>query len=242
MTNIIVGAIAGGVAGAVGYFLANKFHNKEKAKTLYVVYMMAIFFPLNTILLNVFVPNNDFLQKMQVEMENNLSEESKKKIEEKNNPLYVRTLSQKGIKRLNTENLFLWNHLRLELSKKSKVMCSGLWSGKINDEETIKALELFTPAELADWIKISTLAIESELKNTNYYRTSAQNFQESLKDLAEQLNEDDRIKFATISQQGPNANDEDGCYALMIIMNYIEKNKNQNAEYLARHLAELIAQ
>lgn len=242
MTNIIIGAIAGGVAGAVGYFLANKFHNKDKAKTLYVVYMMAIFFPLNLFLLNIFAPNDDFLQNMQIEMEKKLSEESLKIIEEKNNPFYVKMLSQKGIKRLNTENLFLWNHLRLELSKKSKVMCSGLWSGKINDEETINALKLFTPAELSDWVKISTVAIESELKNTNYYRTSAQNLQVSLKDLAEQLNEDDRIRFATVSQQGPNANDEDGCFALMIIMNYIEKNKNQNAEYLARHLAELIAQ
>lgn len=242
MTNIIIGAIAGGVAGAVGYFLANKFHNKDKAKTLYVVYMMAIFFPLNLFLLNIFAPNDDFLQNMQIEMEKKLSEESLKIIEEKNNPFYVKMLSQKGIKRLNTENLFLWNHLRLELSKKSKVMCSGLWSGKINDEQTINALKLFTPAELSDWVKISTVAIESELKNTNYYRTSAQNLQVSLKDLAEQLNEDDRIRFATVSQQGPNANDEDGCFALMIIMNYIEKNKNQNAEYLARHLAELIAQ
>jgi hypothetical protein len=43
MTLVMIGAVAGGVSGAAGYFVAGKFHGEEKVETLYPLYAAALF-------------------------------------------------------------------------------------------------------------------------------------------------------------------------------------------------------
>jgi hypothetical protein len=43
MNLVMLGALAGGVSGAAGYFLAGKFHEEEKIETLYPVYAIVFF-------------------------------------------------------------------------------------------------------------------------------------------------------------------------------------------------------
>jgi hypothetical protein len=39
----MLGAIAGGVSGAVGYFIAGKFHGDEKVTQIYPIYAVILF-------------------------------------------------------------------------------------------------------------------------------------------------------------------------------------------------------
>lgn len=43
MNIVMIGAVAGGVSGAVGYFLAGKFHGDEKGTQIYPIYAVALF-------------------------------------------------------------------------------------------------------------------------------------------------------------------------------------------------------
>jgi hypothetical protein len=43
MTLVMLGAVAGGVSGAAGYFVAGKIHKEEKAESLYPLYAAALF-------------------------------------------------------------------------------------------------------------------------------------------------------------------------------------------------------
>ena len=43
MNIVILGAMAGGISGAVGYFLAGKVHGSEKGNELYPLYAVALF-------------------------------------------------------------------------------------------------------------------------------------------------------------------------------------------------------
>jgi hypothetical protein len=43
MDHILLGAIAGGFSGSVGYLVAGKFHGKEKGESIYPMYAAALF-------------------------------------------------------------------------------------------------------------------------------------------------------------------------------------------------------
>ncbi|MEA9358180.1 hypothetical protein SHI21_18240 [Bacteriovorax sp. PP10] len=43
MNNLMIGAVAGGLSGAVGHFLAGKFHGNEKGQKIYPVYSATFF-------------------------------------------------------------------------------------------------------------------------------------------------------------------------------------------------------
>lgn len=43
MNLLMLGAVAGGVSGAAGYFIAGKFHDEEKIETIYPMYAAALF-------------------------------------------------------------------------------------------------------------------------------------------------------------------------------------------------------
>lgn len=43
MNIVMIGAVAGGVSGAVGYFLAGKFHGAEKVNQIYPLYAVSLF-------------------------------------------------------------------------------------------------------------------------------------------------------------------------------------------------------
>lgn len=54
MNLLVLGALAGGLSGAIGFFLAGRFHGEEKGEKLYPVYS-ASFFGL-MILASKFIP------------------------------------------------------------------------------------------------------------------------------------------------------------------------------------------
>lgn len=39
----MIGAVAGGVSGAAGFFLAGRFHGEEQGEKLYPIYSLALF-------------------------------------------------------------------------------------------------------------------------------------------------------------------------------------------------------
>ena len=43
MNLLMLGALAGGVSGAAGYFVAERFHDQEKIDTIYPMYAAAFF-------------------------------------------------------------------------------------------------------------------------------------------------------------------------------------------------------
>lgn len=43
MGLLMLGAVAGGVSGAAGYFIAERFHDEEKIETIYPMYAAALF-------------------------------------------------------------------------------------------------------------------------------------------------------------------------------------------------------
>lgn len=43
MNQIILGALAGGFSGSFGFFIANKFHGKEKGEAWYPAYAAILF-------------------------------------------------------------------------------------------------------------------------------------------------------------------------------------------------------
>lgn len=43
MNYLLVGAVAGGVSGAIGYFLAGKVHGVEKGQKIYPMYSATFF-------------------------------------------------------------------------------------------------------------------------------------------------------------------------------------------------------
>lgn len=46
MNLLIIGAVAGGLSGAAGYFLAEKIHGKERIEAIYPAYAAALFIAL----------------------------------------------------------------------------------------------------------------------------------------------------------------------------------------------------
>ena len=43
MNVVMIGAVAGGVSGAIGYFLAGKVHGTEKGNQIYPLYSVVLF-------------------------------------------------------------------------------------------------------------------------------------------------------------------------------------------------------
>ncbi len=43
MNYLMIGAVAGGISGAAGHFLAGKFHGDEKGEKIYPVYSATFF-------------------------------------------------------------------------------------------------------------------------------------------------------------------------------------------------------
>ncbi len=43
MNIVMIGAVAGGISGAVGFFFASKVHGDEKGNQLYPIYAVTIF-------------------------------------------------------------------------------------------------------------------------------------------------------------------------------------------------------
>jgi len=146
-------------------------------------------------------------------------------------------LARDGMKRLSTKELFTWNEVRLEISKKSTEACSKFWLGGIKDKELLSVVGSLS-SELQDkWAAISTNAMRMELQKVEYGKATKEDVLKGFLFIKDIMPPAEQIRFAKTIQGGSKINSEDACWAMKKVMGGV----NEIPQHLALNLLKYFA-
>ncbi|MBI2519301.1 MAG: hypothetical protein HYV97_02740 [Bdellovibrio sp.] len=149
---------------------------------------------------------------------------------------YVYELAEKGMKRLDYVDLEKWNRIRAQLASVSPKVCTGFWNGKLTEDDLIAAFSRLGEDVAGQWFAITNAAVAAEFDEQRYAAASAEDFSKGLQLIASHL-EKDKEKMTRILDLGGNANDEDSCWIMRVLINEGEKLDKGIKEKYLRYLA-----
>ncbi len=247
--EILVAGIGGGIGGGLGTLLGRKFENKT-AKTVATLVPILLFAQIapsiyrNSKIKDMISPPSKFELVMRKSGE-----------EFKDHPILNKAIygmnageahaftmqkTKQGLKRLSFEELKTWNSIRIEMAKVNPIMCAIFWTGKgITSEVIEKTLSSLNETDALNFIRISLKAAILEIEQAPYEIPPADTIQTALKNIAAGLNKEDGERFGAVLISGVNATNEDGCWAIMLMLKGSESMKDPDREQFLRAMASL---
>jgi hypothetical protein len=158
----------------------------------------------------------------------------------KNPSNYTRTLTSKGLKRINDQDLLDRGKLLLAISKVGgEQICSGFMTGIMDEKVLFEALEKLPDEDLNGFILIVKKALLAELNQTPFFIVSEKDFKIIIDKYLSLLPEHEGQKlwevFNLISEKKP-VTLKDGCDGTMIFYGNLNKLSKSDAGNLLRYL------
>lgn len=248
--SIAVGALAGGIGGAfIGRFA---YKDKKIKSKLGLVFGLVLFSVVNTVgkmdfvkdpVMSLFDSNyrvkSLVTKELKALMQDKRVLDKLKTMNAQEGALYGRSLSKNGISKFNGEDLFLWNRLRLKLASTSDKVCSGLWTGKITEDNIYTALSSLSPKDIDLYIGMTKKAIDLELEGKPKLSIDPKLFQTAFQSIKEHESIEDGVKMDIFLGQGVNLSDEDACFMIKKLMKGVSKINKKEAEGMLKYWASL---
>lgn len=153
-------------------------------------------------------------------------------------PAQVRLKTSEGYHRLEAEDLYQWNRLRLKMGKINTKLCSAFWKGGVKDEDIFKAMESFNEEELKSWARISGEAFKSSwlVKSSPDYPEDMAS--KSLLSISLTLPKDERNRFFEGLQKTEGVDEQTACWLFKKTLNWIDQNRGKGSEPLLYFFAK----
>ncbi len=250
---VVLGALAGGLAGAIIGFSISKAKNKV-FKNIGVILGTVTFIILNNVgqlpqVRAAIMSQFDEHYLVKVELAKRLQgvmeiPEIKAKYEELQDPdkikEYSRNLVHRGLKRLSPQDLRLWNKTRIELADISAEVCSGLWSGKITESMLFDAMAKLPKESFDNWIEISSNAAKLEVADgANPQLIDRSSFKDGIDLIAKDLDDGGKTRMQRVLSLGIKAEAQDACWMMNLLMNIPSKMDQKRATDFLRFMASL---
>ncbi len=150
----------------------------------------------------------------------------------------MQKLVHDGIKRMDLAGLETWNRLRRKMISGSPGLCSGLWTGKMNEDNLFESFEKFSDQEMNEWVNFSIASAKSELNNTEVPIITALDFQAGVKKIMIDHPEEDRKRLEKVFAGGTTVGDDDACWAMKTLLN-VDKLEGAEREKYLRYISML---
>ena len=260
---IVLAGIAGGFGGAIGFLMSNLFKSKTLKTIVFIVpailcTQLAKIEPVKkfykeTVITSVPVlkalfhkkeltPFESLATKIFDNIKNSGDAEVKAYFTSKSNQeisTSIQAMTSRGLQRLGREDLILWNNLRGILISKDKKVCAGLWTGKLESQNIIDALNKFSPKELEQWYHITTTSIEYEVKQTPFQAPSDEVAGLGLTAIEEALGEEDSQRYAKGLENAETIDADEACYMMTKTIEGAKTLDEKIQEPFIRHLTSM---
>lgn len=145
-----------------------------------------------------------------------------------------------GFHRLKSEDLFLWNQIRLKMAKANSDFCATLWlgDGKVPMEKGLEGLER---EDLNNWAKLSSKAFEAAWKVEPTGAFPEAEVSKSIFNMSMGLKEMERHKFYDALKTMESLNRDDACWMFKLMMGWIDENRNLEGEKLLYFFAKKLS-
>lgn len=145
-----------------------------------------------------------------------------------------------GYHRLKSEDLFLWNQIRLKMANANSDFCATLWlgDGKVPLEKGLQGLER---EDLNAWAKLSSKAFEAAWKVEPTGAYPEAEVSKSIFNMSMGLKEKERHKFYDSLKTMESLNREDACWMFKLMMGWIDQNRNLEGEKLLYFFAQKLS-
>ena len=120
--------------------------------------------------------------------------------------------------RLSAENLAHWNTIRMKLAEGDEEFCSGLYTGKVDEETLWRAFEKLPQDDLMLWTKIMIEAGRREWEKVEFAAPPARSLGQGLEQIATALPKEESERLATVLALGNTNSDESACWAMKKIL------------------------
>ena len=131
---------------------------------------------------------------------------------------FLQKITGSGVKRLEAKDLIRWNELRKRLADEDKEFCTGLYTGKLEEETLWRAFSKLTENELSTWTKIMVESGRREWEKTEFPNPDIKSLQKGLELIAKGLPKKDSERLVTVLALGNTNSDESACWAMRKIL------------------------
>jgi hypothetical protein len=152
----------------------------------------------------------------------------------------MQEMAHAGLRRLSAEELVSWNQVRLHLAEKSPQLCATFWTGRgLTQQVLTGALNQLPPAESDTFLRTSMRAAALEVEQMPFVKPPADVFMQTLPKLKKLHTPADVERLDKVLAAGVNAPDEDGCWALQLLMKDSAQLVPADQEMFLRFIASL---
>ncbi len=142
-------------------------------------------------------------------------------------------LISKGIKRLEYSDLLEWNNVRYKLAELDQSICSGFYTGKLEQARYLEKLKNFDEPLVKNFMKIVTKAAIFELQDHPYPKVSNRQVEIALVALAKSF-PDSYERFAKNIQSRDNLNESEACWTYILWSRAVKDLGQKDSESLLR--------
>lgn len=153
-------------------------------------------------------------------------------------PAISQGMVRSGLKLLDSDDLIIWNNLRLKLCERSDKFCAALWTGEVSDHEIYEALSLFDDDEMDEWVRICKTSTERTLKKSSTPDLDVKDFHRGIRELSLNLSNIDQQKLKLALLHGEKANVEEAMFAMKTILRNSRLDLTTRVKFI-RYLAAL---
>ena len=246
---ILIAAIGGALGGGLGVLIGSKFKNKnvKMIATVVPVVVLAQIFPSIAKSLNlkdlIFPPSRfELLVRKGTEKYRDVPTLNKalKGMNDSEANAFMQQKTKLGLKRLAFDDLKTWNSIRTKMAQANSTMCASFWTGKgITVDLVQQTMVDLGEKDAMDFIRTSMKAAILELDQSSYEAPPPETLQNTIKGVSASLKKEEAERFGAVLIAGLNANNDDACWAMMIMLKSSESLKDPEREHFLRALAAL---
>lgn len=131
---------------------------------------------------------------------------------------FLQKITGAGVKRLSTPDLITWNEIRSKLASSDEQFCTGLYTGKLDEETLWRSFAKLDDSDVRVWTQIMIESGRREWEKVDFKSPEVSSLQKGLESIARSLPKEESERLVTVLALGTSNSDESACWAMKKIL------------------------